>query len=477
MKNVVIIGAGTAGLAAAQGLRGKANLVVLERKGGFGELANSSPCTFRNTLETLLQRFNMHEPLREAIRKNSFDFGNREKYPHFDRTDEGPGRLERILAANSAAVPAVHNQWLFDAVVQNPLKHFAFIAQDRERRFKTSLVKIDPVVLHRVLAAGIEGSIQFGTTVLMVDERKREVHAHRKGSQTGKETIQYDVLIDASGSAMVTSPYFIPLEWHNCYEHLIRVGKPFPQWFVERAAFRIDLDPNANPKDPTNTSCVWIYPIDSRHVIIGPDDYVGPLVLQNPEVSKERIMEILRERLIADINNDPSMKGLFDDYEILDSRFNTIPQSGIGMRQCANGVMRIGDAGLDATPLSAEGIRRGIEMGAVAAHAVLETRDDASLAEKYLSIRGSVMARDWMFEMARLIVFNLYNDRVWDAQAAKFGGISDKVMEEFLRNNAGLFKLVPALPFAAIAREVGKRIRRGEIFKEVYDGNAMRRQD
>lgn len=469
MKNVVIIGAGTAGLAAGQALRGKANIAILEKKGGFGELANSSPCTFRDVVSTLSRRFDMHATLREAIRTNAYDFGNEEKYPHFKRTDEGPERLARILSATSAAVPAVHSEWLFDAIVQNPLRYFSFIADGAERKFATTLVKIDPVVLHRILATGIEGSIRFGKNIIKVDEARKNVH-----TEDG-EAFDYDVLIDASGSAMATSPHFIPLELHNCYEHNVEVDDPFPQEFVERAAFRVDLDPNANPKDPTNTSCVWIYPIDRRHVIIGPDDYIGFLILQNPDVTRDDIIRILRERLIMDMNNDPAMKGLFNSYRILESRFNTIPQSGIGMRVCARGVLRIGDAGLDATPASAEGIRRGIELAGVAGRAITISRDDESLARNYLRMRDELKARDWPFVFARWLMFNGYNDVAWREQLKRCGKLDDKTMERLLRNNAGILELLPALPATTIVREFVGRVRRGELFKEVYDGRAMRR--
>lgn len=474
MKRVVVAGAGTAGLELARRLGGKRDisLTVLEKhglmvEGGFGELANSSPCTFKDVLQRLAFQLKENNALIEAIRKDALGFGDTGKFPHFDKTYEGPERRARIVAMAKNVTKENFEEWFLAAVVQNPLGRFAFMADGAERCFKTGLVKIDPVALHRILAAGNEGNIHFAESAGYIDRRKKIVY-------TDKGKYEYDVLADASGSAMVASPHFIPLEWHNCYEHLLRLGKPLPQWFVERAAFRIDLDPNANPKDPTNTSCVWIYPIDRNHVIIGPDDYIGYLIRQNPDVTREDIIRILRTRLIADLDNDPLMKGFFSSYEILESRFNTIPQAGLCLEPCANGVVLIGDAGLGATPAAAEGIRRGIEFADAAALAIMAANDDESLSRIFLRMRKGIMSHDPTFVFARIAMFNGYNDKTWKRQLELCQGIDDATMEKLLRNTATLKELLPALPIGTFAYEFSRRVLRGELVKEVYDGRSMR---
>jgi flavin-dependent dehydrogenase len=455
-KKIVIIGAGTAGLAAAQRLsKYTSDFVVLERRESFHDLKNSSPATWDFTVQSIVKKFGLEERIKEAVASGKYCF---RQYPHFSETLEGIERLSKIQEGSQDIY-----SWVYHAIVQNEYENFALRTKNGEASFRTGLVKIDPIVLHRILATGIEDKIRFGTTYTRVDKNRKIVH-------TDQGEIEYSVLIDASGSAMVTSPDFKVTEKHNCYEYLIRNGVDFPGKFVKTGMFYIDVDENANHEDPTNTSCIWVYPIDKRHVIIGPDDYIGHRIRENPNVTREKIMQILNERLIKDLNNDPSIGSVFQDYEIIEKYFNTLPQAGHGLVVCADRILRIGDAALDSTSAAGEGIRRALELGYQAAEAINESDDDINLARNYERRRKIVKKDDFIYGLVRKVAFNYFDDKTWDKIIAKLTHLSDKEMNQILRNEAGLLTLLRGFPLMPIINRIIAAEIHGESKKEVYGG-------
>ncbi|MFH1394405.1 MAG: hypothetical protein ABII71_04760 [Candidatus Micrarchaeota archaeon] len=480
MKRVVVIGGGSAGSGITAALRkavqdGKVRLKVVERNKDLTH-PNSKYCTWRKWHRALIDKFDLMQPLREALKKDAFGFGDKEKYPHFEHTFEGSERRRKIMGAFHCLSDNQIREWAETAMVRNQLDTFAFVSQNGEARWRCALDNMDPVTVHAILSVGMLDHFVFGTTVEGIDAKNKQVF-------TDNGAFRYDVLIDASGAKMLTSPNFVPIEWHNCSEFLLKVETPFPDWFLKRGVFRLDTDPNRDTEDPTNTSCACFYPVDFHHVVFTMDDFGGPGLLQAPGITGNMILDIHRKRMWKEIANDPQMEGHFGGAQIVEETFNTIPQSGylreslLGLipyprmlAQCENGIIRIGDAGLDATPLSAEGVRRGIESGLAAAVAIEESSDDAALKENYDRRRAEARVHDLTFHIARALVFwgQNYNDPVWDAQVENMKRMDDEALVKLLKNESRIIEVVGALPVTALIKRNVLRVLRGEKPKENY---------
>jgi flavin-dependent dehydrogenase len=472
MDPIIIVGGGPAGLTTLSRLysikRQNNNnnnipeVILIDNKSGFKKYKTSHPATFKDIIQNLSSRLGNEEEIVKAIKEGRYDF---KSYSHFNDTIEGSKRLESIIKGEKEIKKKYSdtfmnfkeiNDWVYNAIVQNGYKEFAFKTQNAEKYFKTTLVKADPIVLERIIATGVEDKIMFGTEAVSFDKNENKKTIKVKNRKEEKE-IKYSLLIDGTGSGMFTSPEVKNRvsEKHYCYEYIIRNGKDFPDEMMGKAMFYIDVDKNLNPKDPTNTSCVWIYFIDKRHCIIGPDDYIGGRISEPKDVNRKKVMKIMEERFIQDLNHDPTFNTTFEDYKIIHEVFNEIPQAGKGLKLCKDYIIRVGDSGFNATSAAGEGWRRGIEFGRELAEAIGNkgVENFNSLQKDYMKRVAKLNGHKFfglyrlngprsLYGGVRYVLFNWFNDKTWNRTIKGFDGVDSETMESFLRNSAGVFKLL-----------------------------------